>query len=375
MGRARFAVTLIFALNGLTFATIFSRMPSIQERVGIDDGALGLALVALTGGLLVSQVAAGALIARFGSRHVVTLGLAGWSLALVPVALAESLPALALGLAMVGLANGQLDVSMNVHGLTVEGRLGRAMFTGLHAAFSFGGLAGAAIGGLVAALGVGVTEHLVSVALITAVVAVLTRGSLLPRGADAAPGGPLFAVPSRELLAVGAFAFCVLLAEGAMNDWSAVYLAREVGTADSVAAIGLAVFSLSMGVGRLFGDRLIERLGAVPLARGGATLAAVGIGLALVGDDVALALAGFAVAGIGLSALFPLALRGAATRGAAVGPSVAAVAGCGYLGLLTGPPSVGGLSALTGLRTALVLVLAMCLIAVLLARSTGGRGG
>ncbi len=371
--RARFAVTLIFALNGLTFASIFSRMPTIQERAGIGDGELGLALVFLTGGLLLSQVLAGALIARYGSRPVVTLGLAGWALALVPVALAESFAALALGLALVGLANGQLDVSMNVHGLTVERGLGRAMFTGLHAAFSFGGLAGAALAGLVAGLSVGVPAHLAAVALLTAAVAVFTRERLLPPGADAAPEGPLLALPSRALLAVGAFAFCVLLAEGAINDWSAVYLASEVGTADSVAALGLAAFSLAMGVGRLYGDRLIERIGARRLARAGGSVAACGIGLALLTRAPVPALAGFAVAGIGLSALFPLALRGAAERGEAVGPSVAAVAGCGYLGLLSGPPAVGGLSALAGLRSALLLVLAMCLVAVVLARSTGGR--
>jgi MFS family permease len=345
-------------------------MPTIQERAEIGTGVLGLALTFTMLGLIASQAAAGALVARFGSRRLVTLGLLGWSLALIPVAFAESFAVLAVGLAMVGLANGLLDVSMNVHGLTVERELRRPMFTGLHAAFSFGGLGGAAVGALVAGLGVGVTPHLLGASAASVAIGLATRPLLLPAGADAAPGGPLLAVPTRGLVAVGALAFCTLLAEGAVNDWAAVYLDGELGTTDAVAATGLAVFSLTMGIGRLTGDRLAAGFGPVRLTRAGAAVAALGMSLTLVSDLAPLALAGFAVAGLGLSTLFPMALRAAGRHGESVGPSVAAVAGCGYLGLLTGPPSVGGLSELTGsLRTALVLVVVLCLAAVALAGS------
>jgi MFS family permease len=368
--RARIAVTVTFALNGLLFASVFSRMPSIQERAEISTGVLGLALTFTMLGLIASQAAAGALVARFGSRRLVTVGLLGWSVALVPVAFAESFAALALGLAMIGFANGLLDVSMNVHGLTVERELRRRIFTGLHAAFSFGGLCGAAIGALVAGLGVGVTPHLLAASALTVTVALATRPLLLPSGADAAPEGPLLAVPTRGLVAVGALAFCTLLAEGAMNDWAAVYLDGELETTDAVAATGLAVYSLAMGVGRLAGDRLATGFGPVRLTRAGGLVAAAGMSLALAANVTPLALAGFGIAGLGLAALFPTALRAAGQHGESVGPSVAAVAGCGYLGLLTGPPSVGGLTALTGsLRTALILVVVLCLVAAGLAGS------
>ena len=253
--RARIAVTATFALNGVLFASVFSRLPSIQERAEISTGVLGLALMFTMLGLIASQAAAGALVARCGSRRLVTVGLLGWSIGLVPVAFAESFAALALGLAMIGFANGLLDVSMNVHGLTVERELRRRIFTGLHAAFSFGGLCGAAIGALVAGLGVGVTPHLLAASALTVTVALVTRPLLLPSRADAAPEGPRLAVPTRALMAVGALAFCTLLAEGAMNDWAAVYLDGELETTDAVAATGLAVYSLAMGVGRLAGDR------------------------------------------------------------------------------------------------------------------------
>jgi MFS family permease len=349
-------------------------MPTIQQRAEISTGVLGLALACMMLGLIASQAGAGALVARFGSRRLVTLGLLGWSLALIPVALAESFALLAVGLAMIGFSNGLLDVSMNVHGLTVERELRRPMFTGLHAAFSFGGLGGALIGALVAGLDVGVTPHLLVASGVTVAVALATRPLLLPAGADAAPGGPLLVVPTRGLVAVGALAFCTLLAEGAVNDWAAVYLNGEIGTTDAVAATGLAAFSLAMGIGRLAGDRLAAAFGPVRLTRAGASAAAVGMSTTLVSDAAPLALAGFAVAGLGLSALFPMALRAAGRQGESVGPSVAAVAGCGYLGLLTGPPSVGGLAELTGsLRTALLLVVVLCVVAAALAGSVRER--
>lgn len=279
--RARVAITAVFALNGTLFASIFSRLPAIQDRTELSDGALGLALLCSMLGLVVSQFAAGALVARIGSRRLVVVGALGYAAGLVPVALSGSFAALAASLAFIGVANGVLDVSMNIHGLTVERRLGRPILSTLHAAFSFGALAGAGVGALVAAASVGVTAHLTAMAMLGAVV-VLTAGRfLLPSSADAAPDGPLIARPSRALLAIGVFAFCLLLAEGAVNDWAAIYLDDEVGTGEALAASGLAAFSLTMGLGRLFGDRLVERLGPVTLARGGTSLSLAGMAVVL----------------------------------------------------------------------------------------------
>lgn len=365
--RARVAITAVFALNGMLFASIFSRLPAIQDRTGLSDGALGLALLCSMLGLVVSQFAAGALVARIGSRPLVVVGALGYAAGLIPVALSESFAALAAALAFIGVANGVLDVSMNIHGLTVERLLGRPILSTLHAAFSFGALAGAGVGALVAAAGVGVPAHLTGMAVL-GVAAALTAGRFLLRSsADAAPDGPLIARPTRALLAIGVFAFCLLLAEGAVNDWAAIYLDDEIGTGEALAASGLAAFSLTMGFGRLFGDRLVERLGPVALARGGATLSLAGMAVVLSASGPLLAVPGFAAMGLGLAALFPLALRAAATHGPVAGPSVAAVSALGYLGLLTGPPAVGGLSEAFGLRAALGLVIALLAVATLLA--------
>jgi MFS family permease len=365
--KARVAVTAVFALNGALFASIFSRLPAIQERAGIGDGALGLALLCAMLGLLVSQVGAGALVARVGSRHLVLVGLLGYAAGLVPVSLSHSFVALAASFAFTGLANGVLDVSMNVHGLTVERGLQRPILSSLHAAFSFGALGGATVGAIVAGAGVGVVPHLWTAAAVGAGMGLVAARFLLPPVADAAPEGPLLARPSRALAAIGIFAFCALLSEGAVNDWAAIYLDDDLGSGEGLAAGGLAAFSLTMGVGRLAGDRLTEALGPVRLARGGAGLAALGMATALAGDEAAMAIAGFAAMGLGLAPLFPLALRAAATRTGTPGPAVAAVSALGYCGFLAGPTSVGGLSELAGLRTALLLVAILCATAAALA--------
>jgi MFS family permease len=365
--RARFAITAVFALNGSLFATFSARLPAIQDRTGISDGQLGLALLCAMIGLLSVQLVAGALVSRFGSRPVVLGGALGYALGLVPVALSTSFGALAASMFLIGVASGPLDVAMNVHGLTIERRIERPILSGLHAAFSFGALAGAAAGGLVADAGVGVVSHFAVVAAVGAALALVLRALLLPPGADAAPEGPRFARPTRALALVGLFAICAVLAEGAVSNWSAVYLEGEVGAGEGTAAASLAAFSLGMGIGRLTGDRLSATLGAVRLARGGASLAAVAIAIALLADSPLIAIAGFAVAGLGLAALFPLALRAAAERGDSAGPAVAAVSAMAYVGFIAGPPAIGGLAELVGLRAALVLVVACLAAAAVLA--------
>lgn len=367
--RARWAITAIFALNGALFASLFARFPAIQDRTGISEGQLGLALLCAMLGLLGVQLVAGALVSRFGSRPLVEAGAIAYSLCLVPVGLAESFGGLIGSFVLIGVASGFLDVAMNVHGLTVEQRLGRPILSGLHAAFSFGALAGSAVGGVVAAAGVGVSSHLSVVAAAGVAVALTAGRVLLPPSADASPEGPLLSVPTRALAVVGAFAFCVLLAEGSVNDWAAVYLKGSIGTDEGTAALGLAAFSLTMATGRLLGDRLNQAVGAVRLARAGGSFAALGIATALIAGGPAAAIAGFALTGVGLSTLFPLALRAAAAQEESAAPSVAAVTAFGYLGLLSGPPAIGGLAELLGLRSALLLVVALCALAAVMAQS------
>jgi predicted MFS family arabinose efflux permease len=365
----RAAVTVFFVLSGFATASFFARLPAIQDRLNLSNGSIGLALLALTVSLLISQPLAGALAARRGSAPLVRAGALLLSAAIVAPAFAASFGELVLSTAAIGFSVGVLDVTMNTQGVAVERRLPGPILSGLHAAFSIGMLGGALAAGAAAAAGASPQTHLLCAGILCALVTLTAGRALLPAGADAAAHGPAFARPSKALASLGAIAFCVLLVEGAISDWSAIHLARTLAASEGTAVAGLVAFSATMTIGRLFGDRITQRLGSVAHVRGGAILAAAGIVVAAIAPSVPVAVAGFACAGIGLSALFPLMVRAASDRGGdAPGPAIAAVSTAGYGGLVTGPPLVGFLAQATSLRFALASVLGLlCLTAAALA--------
>jgi predicted MFS family arabinose efflux permease len=334
---------------------------------------LGLALLGMAAGSLVSMPLAGGLVSRLGSRPVVGATGLGFFLALPLLAWSPSLAFLVLALAFAGASGGSLDVSMNAHAVAVEKVQGRPIMSSFHAAFSLGGLAGAAVGGGVAAWGVGVAPHLASVSALSLAAFALAYLRMLPADEDRGQSGePALARPTRALAGLGVISFCVLLGEGAMADWSAVYLKGTLGTGPGFAAAGFAAFSAAMVAGRLLGDRVTARFGPVALVRAGAAISAVGLGISLTVAHPAAALVGFACAGLGFSIVFPTALSAAGrTKDSATGPAIAAVATAGYFGFLVGPPSIGFVAEGVGLGGALFIVVALSAAIVVLAGSVG----
>ena len=374
MARSRAAVTAIFFVNGALFGSLFVRLPAIQSRLAIGDAELAIALLAGAIALLAAQPATGALISRAGSARITAAGAVGYCACLPLAGLAPELTTLCLAMAALGATSGALDVAMNVQGIEVERRQSRRVFSSFHAAFSFGGLAGAVSGGVIAELGVGAAAHLAGVAAVLALVVAAALRDLLPREADSAADGPRLARPSRALAALGLVAFCVIVAEGSVSDWSAIHLTRSLGASPGVAAAGLAAFSLTMGFGRLAGDPLADRLGPVTLTRGGALLAGAGLTAAVLAQAAGVAIVGFAAMGAGIAAVFPLTLAAAGRRSdAPPGPAIGAVSATGYFGFLAGPPLIGFLSDAVGLRAALTPVLLLCLVVALLAGSVQPR--
>jgi MFS family permease len=368
MWTPRLAVTAIFFLNGTVLSSLYARLPSLQADLGIPDTVLGALLLATAAGLLLAQPLAAAVAARRGSAPVTRASALALAAVLPLPALAPTPLALGLALAALGASNGALDVAMNAQGIAVERRASRRIYASFHAALSFGAVAGAVCAGGVAAVGVSPAVHLAALGAILAGAAHVAGRRLLPAQLDAAPAGPMFATPSRALAALGVVSFCCLLAEGAVFDWSAVYMTRTLDAGEALAAAGLAAFSLTMGLGRLTGDRLADRLGAVALARGGAALAGASFAVALVAASPPAAIAGFALLGAGLAATFPLALAAASrTRHVPTAPAIAAVSTAGYLGLVCGPPTIGLLSGLVGLVGALGVLVALCGVVVVLA--------
>lgn len=370
-GRTQACVAGVYFLNGAVFTSWYARLPAIQEQLQLSAGQLGLALLGAPVGLLLAQPVVGAVVARRGSRVLVAAAPLYLAAVVLP-AVAVDATTLLLAVLVVGAANGALDVAMNAQGIAVERAATRRLFNSLHAAFSFGALAGAGLAAVAAAAGLPPLPHLAASAAAGAAIAVVLARGLLPD--HGAADAPRIVRPTRRLAALGVVAFCALLAEGAVFDWSGIYLATEASAAAGVAPLGLAAFALCMGLGRLAGDQVAARAGVSATARGGALLATAGLGLALASAIPAIAVTGFAVMGLGLSAVFPLTLRASGTHEDAPGPALAAVSTIGYAGFLTGPPVIGLLADATGgLRLALTLVCALCVVAALLATHVDER--
>jgi predicted MFS family arabinose efflux permease len=375
--RARAAVSALFFLNGAGMANWVVRIPALQDRLHLGAAALGIALLGVAVGALVAMPLTGRVVARHGSRPVARAAALAFACALALPALATSLTLLTLALVVLGAANGALDVAMNSQAATVERHYGRPIMASFHALFSLGGLTGAAIGGSVAAHGIGPMPHLAVVAFGAGVAALWATRGMLPANADAAPGSPSFARPTRVLLVLGVIAFCVLFGEGAMADWSAVYLRNVVGAGPGLAAAGYAAFSLAMAAGRSVGDALTIRLGPTRLVRAGGAVAALGLSCALLVAQPWAAIVGFGAVGAGLSTVFPTLLATAGRlQGQTSGTAIAAVSTFGYTGFLAGPPIIGFVAEAFTIRGGLAVVVLASLLIVILAgtlRTVTGR--
>lgn len=375
MRAARGAIAVTFLLNGVLMGSFAVRIPAIRERLDLSDGAQGFALLFIALGSVLAMPLAGALTARYGSRVTTAAAMVLASIGTGVVALAPSLAALCLLLFVMGAAHGSLDVSMNAHGVAIERRYARPILAGFHAAFSAGGLLGAALGGLAAGAELDARAHLGLVGAASVGVAVVAARFYLPAAEDAGPReAPLFALPPARILPLGALAFACLVIEGAAADWSAVYMRLELGSSAGIAALGFTAFSVTMTGFRLTGDRLTSSLGASTLVRGGGALAAAGFGLALLIGSTVAAVIGFACLGAGMACVVPNVFRSAGTLpDVASGIGLAGVATMGYFGFVAGPPLIGGLAELAGLPAALGLLVALAALVAVLAPAVRER--
>jgi predicted MFS family arabinose efflux permease len=277
-------------------------------------------------------------------------------LALVPAAYAGNLGVLAGSLLLFGLVHGALDVAMNANAVEVERACGRPVMSSFHAVFSIGGFTGATAGGLFAHLGLSPAATFWSAGVVIAALAWWAarwalRPAPVPASATSSGGG----LP-KGIAFLGVLAFCCLVGEGAAADWSSVYLSEDLGAGPGFAAAGYAAFSIMMTAGRLAGDRLAARLGAVPLVRCCGLLAAAGLALALLVAHPVAGVAGFACFGAGLSCIVPQVFSAAGHRDPAyAGRALARAASIGYLGFLSGPALIGAAGELAGLPRALAI--------------------
>ncbi len=368
---SRCAVSALFFVNGAILASWVPYVPMVKQRLGIGDGLLGVVLLFMAIGALGALPFAGTLVGRLGSRTVSVGAGLGLCLSLPLPILAPTPFLVALALLFFGAFNSTLDVAMNAQAVEVEQRRGRALMSSFHAMFSVGGLAGALLSSVIAAAGVGAADHILAAALLGSVAILIARSALI---AVAPSPSPVFVRPTRGLLGLGVLALCALMAEGAIGDWSAVYLMDSRGASQSVAAAGFAAFSLAMAGGRFAGDHVARWLGAACLLRLSGALAAGGLLLALIVKEPVIAIAGFGLVGLGVANLIPV-IFSAAGRAYAVAPGhgLAAVATTGYVGFLAGPPAIGLAAEVAGLPAALGIVALACAAVAIAARLAGDR--
>ena len=358
------AIALVFFSNGLLLGAWAARIPALRSDLSLGDGELGIVLALVAAGALATMPLSGALTARLGSRRPTRVFNAFMCAAPVLPFLAPSFGALLPAAFALGAANGGLDVAMNAQGAAIERRAQFLLLGRLHAAYSAGGLAGAATGALAAAVALDAATHLAIAGAVMAAVTIPATRALIT-GDASGHAEPAFARPTRALLALGALAFCCLLAEGAAVDWSAVYVHDTLGADEAVAALAYAAFSAAMLTGRLLSDRLATGRAASRLLRTGGIIAGGGLLAGVALDTTPAAIAGFALLGAGLSVVVPVVFRAAAASAGA--PSLAAVSTMGYAGLLLGPPLIGAIAEATSLSVGLVFVAAMALTAAALA--------
>jgi hypothetical protein len=314
----------------------------------------------MAAGALIAMPLTGSAIHHLGSATV-TRGATLALIAAFPLPLLAPDPALFMpALFLFGAANGVLDVAMNAHGVMVERRLKRAIMSSLHGMWSLGGLAGAGIAALMLPFIPPLPQALAALAA-AAVAAIVALRFLLPSSADGGSGKASFAWPSRATFGLGSLCFLCMASEGAVLDWSALHLKTSLALGAGLAATGFAAFSASMALSRFGGDWMRGRFGAVTLVRWSAFLAAAGMTMALAVSSPLLAVAGFALVGLGLANLVPV-FFGAAGRipGEGAGSAIAAVATVGYSGFLLGPPVIGVAADLTSLAQALALIVLAC---------------
>ncbi|WP_405698518.1 MFS transporter [Streptomyces coelicoflavus] len=382
--RLRTALTAFFALDGFVFAGWVVRIPAIKEQTGASASALGLALLGVSAGAVVTMTLTGRLVRRYGS-HPVTVACAVLlclSIALPP--LTHSALALGAVLLVFGSAYGGINVAFNSAAVDLVAVLGRPIMPSFHAAFSLGGMVGAGLGGLVAG-SLSPTRHLLSLT-VTGLLVTLVAGRALLRCEPAVPPDRAAEeAPERDgaahrrdrrtrrlVITFGLIALCTAYGEGAMADWGALHLKQDLDASPGLAAAGYSCFALAMTVGRLTGTTLLERLGRTVTVVVGGSTAVAGMLLGSLAPSVWAALFGFAITGLGLANIFPVAVERAGALG---GPSgVATASTLGYGGMLLGPPAIGFMADWFSLPAALTSVAALAAVAVLVAVATRRAG-
>lgn len=365
---ARRAVTVVFALHGAAVGTFFTRIPALRDHLGLGPTALGIALIFPALGACLMLPVTSRVAHRLGSRAAVRATLLLWFAGLPLAALAPDLPLFCAALFLGGAAAGMSDALMNAAGIAVEERLGRSIMSGLHGAWSVGALLASAVGALAAHANVDGRIHFAVAGGVLVVAGALACRRLLGVTAGVpAAAPPRFALPPRSLLPIGLVGFCAIFAEGSSGGWSGIYLRDVAGASPGIAAASYTAFAATMAATRLGGDLAVRRLGPANTVRAGGAVAVLGGLLVVAARSPGPAIAGFALLGVGIAVVVPLAFAAAGRSGPTPDRAIAGMGSIIYAASLAAPAVVGLLAGATSLPVSFGVVTALA--AVLLVRA------
>jgi MFS family permease len=368
---ARIAVSCFFFLAGLCFSSWASRIPDIQQKLHLSNAALGGVLLGLPAGLLTSLPIAGWLVAKFSSRPVVMTAAIIYGCTLPLLGLAQHTWQLVACLFVFGMGGNMLNISMNTQAIGTEALYGRTIMASYHGLWSLAGFSGAAIGTVMISFGISPYQHFFVITAVALFITVINARFLLKTDTNRKEHQPIFAKPDKSLITLGIIAFCSMICEGAMFDWSGVYFQKVIQPPQGLVAAGYTAFMATMASGRFIGDWFATKKGIKIILQVSGILTATGLFIAILFPYFITAIIGFLFVGAGVSSIVPL-VYSAAGKSKVLSPGVAlaAVSTIGYLGFLFGPPFIGFIAQASNLKVSLGLIALMGLaITVMATRS------
>ncbi|ALO98978.1 Putative transport protein [Streptomyces hygroscopicus subsp. limoneus] len=366
--RSRRRVSVVFAGHGAVVGAFATRIPWLQQHLGLSDSTLGVALLAPALGSFVAMPFTSRLVHRLGNSRALRCLFPLWCGSLVLPALAPNLPALCLALGIFGATSGMTDVLMNAQGVLVEQRLRRPVIPSLHGMWAVGGLVSSGCGALAAGAGIDARLHFAVTSAVLAGIGLLATRHLLDADpTEARQPPPRFALPPLSTLPLGILGFCAVFAEGASGNWSAVYLTSTAKAPEGIAALSYTGLSFTLALARLASGFVVTRLGPVRTVRLGGGIAALGGTLVVLGRTPPVVIAGFALIGTGVAAVLPLTFSAAGGHGGDPSRNIAGVATITYTSNLLAPAVTGAVADATSLPAAFALVTAFATCPLFLA--------
>ena len=368
----RLAVSCLFFLQGLCFASWASRIPSIQQSLNLSDASLGAVLFALPVGSMLGLPLAGWLVTRYGSKRIAANALLLYSLFLIVIGFSNQVFLLIAALVFFGMAGNIANIAINTQAVGVEARYGRNIMASFHGLWSLAGFTAAGIGAVMIGKGIVPLRHFVLVTALILAALAACFSYLLP-AEERHPSGAtkLFARPDGPLLLLGFLAFCCMICEGAMFDWSGIYFRKVVHADKNWIGAGYTAFMCTMATGRFVADWVVGRIGFRKTLQFSGLLIATGLGLAVIFPYLFTAIAGFLIVGFGVSSVVPLVYSEAGkSKKIAPGMALAAVSSIGFIGFLVGPPLIGMVAGLFSLRISFLIIAVIGLTVVLIARKS-----